>query len=70
MLSGTVDGVSPDETVVVATLARIREFCLAASDRTCRRTIRTRRKGFAKAAPSARGVRTRACKRGKLKRAL
>ena len=27
MLSGTVDGVSPDETVAAATLARIREFC-------------------------------------------
>jgi glyoxylase-like metal-dependent hydrolase (beta-lactamase superfamily II) len=27
MLGGTVDGVSPDETVAAATLARIREFC-------------------------------------------
>ena len=27
MLRGTVDGVSPDETVAAATLARIREFC-------------------------------------------
>jgi glyoxylase-like metal-dependent hydrolase (beta-lactamase superfamily II) len=27
MLSRTVDGVSPDETVAAATLARIREFC-------------------------------------------
>jgi glyoxylase-like metal-dependent hydrolase (beta-lactamase superfamily II) len=27
MLSGTVDGVSPDEVVATATLARIREFC-------------------------------------------
>ena len=27
MLSGTVDGVSPDETVAAATLARIHEFC-------------------------------------------
>ena len=27
MLSGAVDGVSPDETVAAATLARIREFC-------------------------------------------
>jgi len=27
MLNGTVDGVSPDEAVATATLARIREFC-------------------------------------------
>lgn len=27
MLSGRVDGVSPDETVAAATLARLREFC-------------------------------------------
>jgi glyoxylase-like metal-dependent hydrolase (beta-lactamase superfamily II) len=27
MLSGTVDGVSPDEAVAAATLANIREFC-------------------------------------------
>jgi len=28
MLGGTVDGVSPDEAVAAATLARIREFCV------------------------------------------
>jgi N-acyl homoserine lactone hydrolase len=27
MLSGTVDGISPDETVAKATLARIRQLC-------------------------------------------
>ena len=32
MLRGTVDGVSPDETVAQATLADIRSLCVAASD--------------------------------------